>query len=88
MVELEEGDNPHDKDIHDASCNGMSPCDMVTSCENCDDGCMAEIYCEGCDETLCKGCWAEHNDNAECHICGEYPQRDAAGDLTERGCAC
>ncbi len=22
--------NPHDRDIHDASCNGMSPCDMVT----------------------------------------------------------
>jgi len=23
-------DNPHDRDEHDAMCNGMSPCDMVT----------------------------------------------------------
>lgn len=22
--------NPHDRDEHDASCNGMSPCDMAT----------------------------------------------------------
>lgn len=25
--------NPHDRDEHDASCNGMSPCDMVTERE-------------------------------------------------------
>lgn len=25
--------NPHDRNEHDASCNGMSPCDMVTEME-------------------------------------------------------
>lgn len=28
-----ESDNPHDRDEHDASCNGMSPCDMASETE-------------------------------------------------------
>ena len=36
-------------------------------CRNCDDGCTAAKFCDGCDETLCKGCWAEHNEDAPCH---------------------
>ena len=57
-------------------------------CPNCDDGCTAEKWCEGCERWLCMGCWYEHNDNAECHICGEYSKRDEEGNLTEEGCAC
>ena len=33
---IEVSDNPHDHDEHDASCNGMSPCDMVTEKEDDD----------------------------------------------------
>jgi hypothetical protein len=34
---LQSGANPHDHDIHGASCNGMSPCDMATGEEERDD---------------------------------------------------
>lgn len=31
LADFADFDNPHDRDEHDASCNGMSPCDMVTA---------------------------------------------------------
>lgn len=37
-------------------------------CPNCDDGCIAELYCDGCEQTICRGCWAEHNEDAPCHM--------------------
>jgi hypothetical protein len=58
-------------------------------CMNCDDGCIAVKVCEGCNgDLICKGCWAEHNEDAPCHICGQYSARDENGDLTEDGCGC
>ena len=37
-------------------------------CPNCA-CCEAERWCDGCYETLCGSCWAEHNEDAECHDC-------------------
>lgn len=57
-------------------------------CPNCDDNCIATVYCEGCSLTICTGCYGEHNQDEPCHICGQYSERDAEGNLTENGCAC
>jgi hypothetical protein len=36
-------------------------------CPNCP-CCEATVYCDGCGETLCVQCWAEHNEDAPCHL--------------------
>lgn len=59
-----------------------------SDCPNCDDGCKAVYYCEGCDQVICTGCYREHNEDANCHICGMASDRDDDGDLTEEGCGC
>jgi hypothetical protein len=57
-------------------------------CTNCEERCLVSKWCDGCESWLCDGCWAEHNEDAPCHLCGEYPKRDAEGNLTEDGCGC
>lgn len=37
-------------------------------CPNCTDGCDARRFCEDCDTIICVRCWAEHNEDAECHV--------------------
>ena len=42
--------------------------DLKEPCPNCDDCCTAAKYCDGCDTTICAKCWAEHNQEAPCHL--------------------
>lgn len=41
--------------------------DKSSLCPNC--SChYAERLCHGCDEVVCQLCWAEHNEDAPCHV--------------------
>lgn len=46
-------------------------------CPNCF-CCEAARYCDGCGETLCLECWAEHNEDAPCHLRGPEEHEDMA----------
>ena len=58
-------------------------------CPNCHhDNCQAIRFCDGCNMRVCQGCFAEHVFDFPCHICHTYPERNAQGELTDKGCAC
>jgi len=34
---------------------------------------VAVAYCPGCDQWVCQDCWAEHNQDAPCHVTDDVP---------------